>query len=487
MKSIVIPIVALVAGVAVLLTFGYSAENPHGSLSWECQDCHTTDSWHQLRSDMKFDHNKTGFRLNGSHRQVDCSSCHTDLVFSHVGTACADCHADHHLGQLGSDCASCHTPQDWQPRQDLLLQHAEQGFPLTGVHAVADCEACHQSGDRNEFAGTPTECVACHARDAAAVTDPDHSLPAFQDDCQLCHRSGLGSWTNNTYEHPASFPLTGAHAALDCRECHVNGFTNAQADCYSCHQTDFESTTDPDHAASGFAVTCQDCHSTTAWEPATFDHNQTGFALTGAHMGADCLSCHQSGYTGTPADCYSCHQANFESTTDPDHVASGFQQTCQDCHSTTNWEGASFDHNNTGFSLIGAHTTTTCMSCHQSGYAGTPAACEACHQSEYDATTNPSHISAHFPTDCAACHTPTGWNNANWDHDGQYFPIYSGAHNGRWTDCTECHTIPTDFTQFDCTACHEHNRTDTDSHHGGVRNYVYESSACYDCHPRGQH
>ena len=45
-----------------------SAGKPAG-----CEACHSTRSWSDL---THFDHGSTGFVLTGSHRAVDCASCH---------------------------------------------------------------------------------------------------------------------------------------------------------------------------------------------------------------------------------------------------------------------------------------------------------------------------------------------------------------------------------------------------------------------------
>jgi hypothetical protein len=489
MKTIVMVIipVAIMVVIVAFLVQGRTAENPHGPLEWDCTACHTTESWHTLRKDMEFDHNKTGFRLDGSHRKVNCASCHQELVFSHVGTACADCHADHHLGQLGTDCAGCHTPQDWQPRQDILQQHAERGFPLTGVHAVADCEACHRDSERGEFIGTPSDCFSCHSDLLTSVKDPDHSQADFQDDCERCHHAAFGSWNQTTYDHTGIFPLTGAHSTVPCSACHQGTFAGTPNTCFDCHEADYSGTTDPDHTLSGFATTCQDCHSTAGWSPATFDHAETGFPLTGQHVGLQCIACHESGYMGTQTACIACHQSDYDGTTDPNHVQNGFALTCQDCHSAAGWSPATFDHAETDFPLTGQHVGLQCIACHESTYTGTQSACIACHQSDYDGTTDPNHAAALFPTDCESCHTTNGWTPSTWDHDALYFPIYSGAHRGRWDNCSDCHTVPTDFGVFECINCHEHNQTDTDNDHNDVRDYQYVSSACYTCHPQGRH
>ncbi|MCP3962555.1 MAG: hypothetical protein GY719_32345, partial [bacterium] len=178
---------------------------------------------------------------------------------------------------------------------------------------------------------------------------------------------------------------------------------------------------DPDH--DGFPITCEDCHSVSGWQPANFDHNQTAFPLQGAHTAVDCQSCHANGYGGTPTDCFSCHESDYDGASEPDH--DGFPITCEDCHSVSGWQPASFDHNQTAFPLQGAHTAVDCQSCHANGYGGTPTDCFSCHESDYDGASDPDHDG--FPITCEDCHSVSGWQPANFDHNQTAFPL-QGAH-----------------------------------------------------------
>ena len=45
---------------------------------------------------------------------------------------------------------------------------------------------------------------------------------------------------------------------------------------------------------------------------------------------------------------------------------------------------------------------------------------------------------------------------------------------------------PASFEVFTCLTCHEHRRSEMDDEHDEVRGYVYESTACYSCHPDGE-
>jgi hypothetical protein len=238
--------------------------------------------------------------------------------------------------------------------------------------------------------------------------------------------------------------------------------------------------------AAGFPQDCALCHAATAWRPAAFDHSRTRFPLTGAHTTVSCSTCHASGqYAGLPAACVSCHLKQYNATTSPNHVSAGFPPDCQTCHTTTQWPGATFDHNKTRFLLTGAHTKAQCESCHVGGrYAGTPADCYSCHSREFNSVSDPNHLAAGFLKTCTTCHTTSAWSGATLTHK---FPIYSGSHAGKWTSCTDCHTNSSNYAVFSCINCHAHEKAETDKDHHSVRGYTYDSAACYSCHPTGKH
>jgi hypothetical protein len=171
--------------------------------------------------------------------------------------------------------------------------------------------------------------------------------------------------------------------------------------------------------------------------------------------------------------------SNFNSTTNPNHVQSGFPQQCEVCHNTTAWIPSSFNHNNTPFPLTGAHTTTPCASCHvNNNYTTVPTDCYSCHKAAYQGTTNPNHIAAGFPTTCQTCHNTTSWQGATFNHT--WFPMNHG--NAR--TCSDCHTNPSDYSVFLCTNCHT--KSQTDARHRDVGGYVYNSINCYQCHRNGR-
>ena len=289
------------------------------------------------------------------------------------------------------------------------------------------------------------------------------------------------AWAPAGFDHSLStFALTGAHTDVSCAACHTTGtYPGTSSDCGVCHATDYAATTNPNHAALTLSQQCTDCHTTTAWQPAEFDHSLVNFPLTGAHQSATCAACHVSGqYPGTATDCWSCHQASYTKSTNPRHAALALPHDCQNCHTTTAWQPAEFDHSLAAFALTGAHTSVSCVACHPGGqYSGTASTCFDCHTADFQATTIPDHETGQLPHDCRSCHTTTAWEPASFNHSATAFPLL-GAHqsvacaachvNGQFagtaTACFACHTddfaattdpahVPASFSH-DCQGCH---------------------------------
>jgi hypothetical protein len=464
-----------------------NSTNPNhvtGNYPHNCVECHSTTDW----TGAAFDHNRAAFPLTGAHQTVECTQCHVNGQFSGTPQDCFACHEqrfngttnpNHVTNQFSHTCQQCHSTTAWTPS---TFNHANTTFPLTGAHTSTACNLCHVNG---QYANTPTACYACHEANFTQVTDPNHVTGNYDHNCTVCHSTT--AWTPASIDHSTTaFPLTGAHTTVACAQCHVNGqFHGTPADCYTCHLTNYAQVTDPNHVVGNYNHTCTICHSTTAWSPATIDHSTTAFPLTGAHTTVACALCHVNGqFNGTTTDCYTCHTTNYNNAAN--HQSSQYPHTCTTCHNTTAWQPSTFNHATTAFPLTGAHITTACQLCHVNGqFAGTPSDCYFCHQTDYNGATNPNHNAAHFPTACQTCHTTITWNGATFDHDGPYFPIYSGNHRNEWTTCADCHTNAADFAVFSCITCHEHSRSNTDGEHDEVSGYTYTATSCYTCHPRG--
>ncbi|MDD2797758.1 MAG: hypothetical protein PHV20_04115 [Bacteroidales bacterium] len=449
----------------------------------DCKLCHSENSW----QGSTFDHSTTGFPLKGSHSSLDCKQCHS-AGYIGTPTACVSCHKsnydatvnpNHVAAKFSTDCQSCHNESSWKPSS--FNHDVNTSFKLNGSHKGVDCISCHKGG---VFAGTPSTCVSCHKSNFDATVNPSHSAAKFSTECQTCHTES--AWQPSTFNHDVntSFKLNGSHKGVDCISCHKGGvFAGTQSTCVSCHLDKYNSTISPAHAAAKFSTECQTCHTETAWKPSTFNHNtSTSFPLKGSHTTVDCIGCHAGGFVGTAKDCVSCHLANYNAATNPNHVNAKFAKECQTCHSETAWSPSTFNHNTaTTFPLTGRHIGVDCISCHSQGYKGISTACSSCHMTDYNRAAN--HVASKFPTTCETCHTVNGWTPSTFNHDSQYFRIYSGKHKGRWSLCSECHTSSGNFGSFTCIVCHEHsNKASVDKDHSGVSGYVYNGTSCYSCH-----
>ncbi len=426
-----------------------------------CEQCHTPKGWRVSLQATREHFNR--FPLIGAHATLDCDSCHKGAAvgqFRGLSTDCFSCHSqmyqqattpNHKALGFPTNCMSCHTSMDsWYTANFDHLKFT--GFALTGAHATLECTACHIGG---KFTSTSTDCFGCHQKDFNGTTNPNHPAAGIPTTCQLCHSTA--AWQPATFDHNLTkFPLTGAHAKLQCTDCHIGGnFSSTSTNCSNCHMKDYTAAKNPDHVAAMFPTTCQTCHTTTAWSPSTFDHNAfTKFPLTGAHVTVPCASCHINGkFSGTPTACSSCHIAEFNKTTNPNHVAAGFPTDCSVCHTTTSWLGAIFDHSKTGFPLTGAHTTLACATCHVNGNYNLSPACSSCHLNDYNTATNPDHKAAGFPLGCSICHSTSAWQPSTFNHSNTGFAL-TGAHVN--VACASCHVGGKYAgTPTDCYSCHK--------------------------------
>ena len=467
-----------------------STENPHGEIKNACGSCHTANGWKSISISRTFEHAPRTFPLEGAHARASCGSCHKSLEFAKAPATCASCHQDVHKGELGVTCGSCHTTRSFIDRAGMQRAHELTRFPLRGAHVGADCSSCHTMAPagRGQFVNTPTQCVSCHLTDYNATTSPNHRGTLFSTACESCHSTT--GWRASFDHSKTQFPLTGAHLTQTCTSCHAdNVYKGKPTTCVSCHLSNYNATGNPNHASVGYSTNCAACHSTAQWPGATFNHSATAFPLTGSHLAVACVGCHVNGrYTGTPTACVSCHQTDYNNSTNPHHIPAGFPTVCSSCHSTNpGWKPGTYNHGQTSFPLTGAHITATCLDCHADRiYDGKLTTCVSCHLTDYNNTINPRHSSVGFSTDCAACHTTNIWLGARFNHDGQFFPIYSGKHQGKWTSCADCHVNPTNYKAFECILCHQHsNKAEVDNKHSQVSGYQYKSTACYACHPTG--
>lgn len=261
-----------------------------------------------------------------------------------------------------------------------------------------------------------------------------------------------------------------------CSDCHQSFERRSQGQlCLVCHEDvggDLSSGQGfHGRLGKGSQVECSVCHSEHKGDDAditglvaeSFDHRRTDFVLEGAHAGASCGGCHESGapHREAKSDCVACHQ-------DDDPHRGKLGDRCEDCHAAEGWKSVSFDHAETRFPLEGKHEETSCASCHPGQrFESVSMDCVACHGGD------DVHRGRLGPA-CADCHDSSGWKRPSFDHARKTKSRFAltGAH-GR-LECSDCHKSKPEEVKLptDCAGCH---RLDDD--HRGSR-----GSACADCH-----
>lgn len=289
-------------------------------------------------------HQTSRFPLEGSHRALDCSDCHApagqgQLQFVARSTSCVSCHAqqfasasepDHVAGGFPRDCAACHAATIWNRAR---FNHELTSFPLLGAHRAVACMDCHIGG---RYQGTQRTCIGCHQADYDRTLAPAHGPAGFSTDCLSCH--GMSTWAGVGFDHTSrtSFPLTGAHRAATCADCHADGVYNGKSTtCVSCHQTDYDATTNPRHTLAVFPLTCNTCHTTTRWTGATINHT---WFKTPHHGVSACSDCHVNGNDLRAFECILCHEHNRTDMDNKHRSRPGYTYTstaCYQCHRNT--------------------------------------------------------------------------------------------------------------------------------------------------------
>jgi len=213
----------------------------------DCLACH--DGIDSYGRDT-FDHSRV-FPLTGRHIEATCAGCHanarTAVDLQATPTDCVACHLedDAHDGQFGADCAACHNTADWR---DATFDHSLTAFPLTGRHEAVECAECHT--DR-VFAGTPTDCVACHV-------EPVFHAGAFGVTCTDCHTTA--AWQPARFDPTHTFPFDHGESGVNaCRTCHVVQVQDYT--CYTCHDPEEIEEEHLDEGIFDFRD-CTSCHPT---------------------------------------------------------------------------------------------------------------------------------------------------------------------------------------------------------------------------------
>lgn len=341
-----------------------------------------------------FNHDETGYRLQGKHIQLACQDCHKPVLikedlhklqpnislqrtFLGLQQNCLSCHFDEHRNQLGDKCTTCHNQERWEPA--VGFAHDKTRFSLTGRHRDVNCSKCHPTlkeekkqnvADRSyaKFVGLQfQQCSACHR---------DVHLGKLGSNCQRCHStSGWKKVNAVRFDHEKTrYPLRGKHQSVDCLKCHKSGQMtgtlpfNECRDCHAdSHRGQFVSREDQGR--------CESCHSEQGFQPALFsieDHVFTKYPLTGSHLAVPCIACHKKEVNAegmydqkfrfSNTECETCHR-------DPHYGQFSKlkpEKQCRVCHNTGEWPRIEFDHSrDSRYPLEGAHAKVPCSGCHK--------------------------------------------------------------------------------------------------------------------------
>ncbi|RZA22538.1 MAG: hypothetical protein EOP10_15175 [Proteobacteria bacterium] len=410
-----------------------------------CATCHTTVKFDPRPT---FDHDTTGFKLVGQHKDVkSCWSCHVptkqNIPFIKVAkpahnfkfsrekdpNLCANCHTSVHKKQFKEEfvkksCASCHTPAGFEKISEF--NHDQTDFKITGAHKKFEktCVDCHKPSKDIVLATKPPKrgkqfifpgeqrgyCENCHVNEHKTMFDPKFATQP----CTSCHTTAAFT-PRKVFDHDAtSFELKAKHLKVKCAACHTptsEKFTGGSKgpkgkydfpemkvkDCATCH-------TDPHKGANG--PKCSSCHTENGWKSVNGGDFHKNMELVGVHLLTDCKSCHSAGriLRGTSQECSACH------IKDDNH--NGQLPRCGECHLQNFWTQTKFDHNLTRFPLQGAHRVTDCRSCHNQGvYQGLPTDCRSCHVRDAEAVATPDHKTPRR-FQCERCHSTFNFGGA---------------------------------------------------------------------------
>jgi hypothetical protein len=444
------------------------------TLSNDCISCHNANEW---KPATLFNHNKADFTLNGAHKKVECKECHKEEIrdgkkfvkYADIAHSnCFNCHKDVHHGDFGTNCKSCHNEDSFHKiSASTSFNHNVTGFKLEGKHDEINCKKCHDSGNSTfqEFAKKKDiTCANCHK---------DIHEGKFGTDCKSCHNQTSFLLKKaaklDKFDHDKTdYKLEGKHIEVDCRTCHKKDLTDAlpHKTCMDCHSDKHNGDFD---TKKSLYPDCATCHKVEAFSPSFFtieQHNTTKFKLDGAHLAQPCFTCHLKAdkkwvFSNLGTECVSCHTDIHKDIIDNKYYG---ENSCVTCHTTESWQAVTFNHDSTGYKLVGAHQKASCGGCHidktlthvRQAFRGLKSQCSLCHE---DAHGN--QFAKRGITNCEKCHNNETWEMKNFDHDKNTDYKLDGEH--KKATCSQCHKqifiAGTDIKLFkivkhNCIDCH---------------------------------
>jgi hypothetical protein len=388
-----------------------------------------------------FDHQTTGFPLDGQHLNLRCEQCHLRGIFTGTSKLCLGCHIQgnplsavfmpaNHI-PTPEPCDTCHTTNTFQGT------HFAHASVMPGT-----CAQCHNNvnatGKSAKHLPTTAACDQCHTTvsfTSSFATFPSGHIPTSQA-CNVCH-------------DPAKFvPGMMNHAGISggCTVCHAADapgiaplvftikYANSGAPAVTLTPTsqNYHPPTSalPQHFPISFS--CEQCHRTpTTTMPATAAAGGFGGG-TMNHKGitSGCEKCHADGlgpFIGVAA-------LVTASSNGPHIPING--TACELCHKSTTVPGG---FAGTAMVHTGLNGLSTCGNCHENNPNN---------QAYYGLTTKlvlrpptlgapPNAVTpldANHPTggDCSQCHASTTSFTTNIAEPSNHIPI------GK-TGCTNCH------------------------------------------------
>lgn len=441
-------------------------------LSWQGTDSNT------------FTHPHVDFTLTGQHTELTCDQCHTEKFHEPVVLAefpdqvrsttllglsqeCIHCHEDiHKSGEQTRTCSKCHSQDAFKPAP--FFNHDEY-FVLEGRHAKAACTACHQQdvepvqvdGQRPPTFGPVKgkRCADCHDHPHRFEWDADKG-------CTACHKGADDTWSMgqcgvSIESHGRfGFDLTGAHALVECAQCHSPELGSYEArfpnpagaqyhrraaQCQGCHQ-------DPhDRQFTQKYPSCTTCHIVDHFRPSTLgpEEHAEVYPLLNGHLAVACNRCHQMDaasdvrqFNGTTTACKVCHSNPHGDQFDEEIRATD----CTACHASdfSSFKIRDYTHQNQRAFFLGkGHARANCTQCHPGPatptdivfYRQTSTECASCHS---DIHRGQFQRPEERRTQCSRCHDSVDeWSADSFVHDRDSGFVLDAAHAK--VACDACH------------------------------------------------
>ena len=498
-----------------------------------CESCHLEHKgssynpidWRPLGGEKRFDHELTGYPLEGAHRRQKCVDCHKSKYSKSKRTKylgldanCLSCHEDIHQFQRShpklTECTVCHTQdaRSISQARGLRFNHKKVSeFALKGRHERTKCANCHTSTKIFKMQDPPKRCVQCHK-------DPHKNVYTANKrfDCKTCHSDEKLKFKAGKFNHTklTKFPVRNKHARQKCTKCHEKAQKKApNLNCKQCHSDDNI------HVVSGKdrfkGRDCIQCHNDTGFKAMVFNHKKrTKFVLSGKHD-TKCTNCHlkkpkrqiKSARDAfaffKDESCIGCHShKNAHEGKFNDQP-----QLCSKCHNAGRIQDMrNPDHAELSdkFAQMGAHKKLDCAKCHDENLTKLKVGedCSVCHKDDDAHEGNLGRT-------CKDCHFEGfPWSDVIFDHNTRAeFPL-EGKHiavacnrchasapkhykpvEKRCVDCHGAQDVHKNALGNDCAKCHDPTGGTPNFNHNTMTDYALEgahrTADCRGCHYEG--